>query len=73
MYQDLYDRAKNIVKKDVCTKFYNATRLLYLETDASGHGLLQIRNGMNCGCNEAPDNATLHLIAFTNKSLLNNE
>ena len=33
-YQDLYDRAKKIVKKDLCIKFHD-TRSLYLDTDAS--------------------------------------
>ena len=35
MYQNLYDRAKKIVKKDACLKFYDASRSPYLETDAS--------------------------------------
>ena len=47
--------------------------MLYLETDASGIGLgtalLQVRQGMNFGHNEVPDNATPHLIVFTSKSL----
>ena len=34
MYQDLYNKAKMIVKKDVCMKFYDAARPLNLETDA---------------------------------------
>ena len=36
MYQDLYGKVKTVVKKDVCMKFYKASRPLYLETDASG-------------------------------------
>ena len=39
MYQDLYDTAQKIVKKDACMKLYNASRPLYLETDASGVSL----------------------------------
>ena len=36
MGQDLYNRAKEIVKKDACMKFYDVARPLYLETDVSG-------------------------------------
>ena len=58
-------------------KFYDTSRPLYLETDASevslGAGLLQIRDGMNCGCDEVPDNATLHPNVFINKSLSSTE
>ena len=32
-------------------------------------GLLQITEGMICGCDEVPDNATLHPISFASKSL----
>ena len=39
MYQDLYDRAKIIIKKDTCVKFSDASRPLYLKTDASGVSL----------------------------------
>ena len=31
MSQDLYDKAKMIIKKDACMKFYDASRHLYLE------------------------------------------
>ena len=51
-------------------KFCDMARSLCLETDASGIGmgakLLQIRDGMNCGCDKMPDNARLpqlHLLA----------
>ena len=71
IYQNLYDRAKKIIKKDICTKFYDTSRPLYLETDASdvdlGAGLLQVRDGMNCGHDEVPDNAKLYPTAFTSK------
>ena len=35
------------------------------------HGVrvLQLRDGMNCGCCEVPGNATMFTIAFTSKSL----
>ena len=59
---------KKIIKKDVCMKFYDASRPLYLETDESsvslGTRLLQVWDGMNCECDEVPDNATLHPIPF---------
>ena len=35
LYQQLFDKAKSIVKADVCMKFYNDAKPLYLETDAS--------------------------------------
>ena len=77
MYQDLYDKAKKIIKKDTCMKFYDESRPLYLETDASGvglgDGLLQVRESMICGCDEIPDDATLCPIAFTGKGLSNAE
>ena len=54
-------------------KFYDTSRPLY-QTDASsvhhGAGVPQVRDGMNCGCNKIPENATLHPLAFTSKSLL---
>ena len=39
MYQDWYEGVKMMVKKDACMKFYNASRCLYLEINASGVGL----------------------------------
>ena len=38
-YQTLYDKAKSLMKDDVCMKFYNETKPPYLETDISGIGL----------------------------------
>ena len=62
-YQDLYEKAKTIVKRDIGMKFYNAARSLYLETDTSrigiGAGLLLVRDGMNCRFDKIPDNAIL--------------
>ena len=67
-YQDLYNKAKKIVMKDACMKFHDATRPLCLETDVSGVSLgarlLQVRDGMNYGCNAVPDNATMCLTAL---------
>ena len=52
-------------------KFYHVSRPLHLETDASGisvrAGLLWVREGMNCGCGEGPDNVVLCLIVFASK------
>ena len=39
MYQDLYNKAKNIIKHNTCMKFYVASKSLYLETNASVIGL----------------------------------
>ena len=54
-------------------KFYDDTKLLYLETDASGEGLgamlLQLHDNTACQGDVAPDNASLRPITFTSKSL----
>ena len=34
-----YERAKTLIRKDVCMKFYNEKKPLYLETDVSAIGL----------------------------------
>ena len=58
---------------DTCMKSYAVSKPLYLKTDTSGvvlgARLLQIRDGMNCGCDKAPGNTTLRPIASANKSL----
>ena len=54
-------------------KFYDDTKLLYLETDASGAGLeavlLQLHEGTMCQKDMTPDNTVLCAIAFATKSL----
>ena len=54
-------------------KFYDDTKLLYLETDASrvglGVALLQVCDGATCQKDVAPDNTIHCLIAFASKSL----
>ena len=72
-YQQLFNNAKSVIKADVCRKFYDYTKPLYLETDASGvslgEALLQHGDNMVCQKGVAPDNVTLHAIVFTSKSL----
>ena len=73
MYWDLYNKSKMIIRKDTYIKFYDASRSLYLETDASGVSLgarlLQVRDGMNCEHDKLPDNANLCPFAFASKCL----
>ena len=38
-YQKMFDKAKALKKEDVCMKFYDKTKSLYIETDASGVGI----------------------------------
>ena len=38
-YQQIYNKAKSIIKKDMCMKFYKENKELFLEKDASGVGL----------------------------------
>ena len=54
-------------------KFYNETKPLYLETDASGVGLGMTRNGTSCIRDTAPDNNILRPITFASKSLSSTE
>ena len=53
-------------------KFYDDTKLLYLETDASGVGLgvalLQMHYRTTCQKEIAPNNTILCPITFTSKS-----
>ena len=56
IYQNMFDKAKAIINEDACMKFYDETKLLYIETDASGVGLgaalLQARSNTSCPRNE---------------------
>ena len=72
-YQHLFAKAKSLITVDICMKLYNDTKLLYLETNASGLGLgaalLQLHDNTTCQKGMAPDNAILCPIAFASKSL----
>ena len=72
-YQQLLDKAKSLIKGEMCMKFYDDTKLLYLEADASGFSLgaalLQLRDNTNCLKNTAPDNTICCPIVFASKSL----
>ena len=76
-YEQLFDKAKLLIKVEMCMKFYYDTKLLHLETDASGIGLgtalLQLRDTMGCQKDTVPDNTNLHPIAFASKSLTGEE
>ena len=71
-YQQLFNNSKSIIKADVCMKFYDDSKPLYLETDSSRVGLeaalLQLFNNMACQKGVAPDNITLCTIVFTSES-----
>ena len=38
-YQKIFDKAKSIIKEEACMKFYDETKPLNIETDASRVGL----------------------------------
>ena len=72
-YQQLFNKAKSLLKVEMCMKFYDDTKPLYLKTDASGislgAALLQLRDNTNCPKDTAPDNTILYPIAFASKIL----
>ena len=69
----MFDKAKSIMKEDTFIKFYDETKPLYIEKDASrvglGTALLQTRSTNSCHRDEVPDNSILRPIAFASKSL----
>ena len=73
MYQQLFSKAKSLIKADVCMKFYDDTEPLYLETDASrvglGVALLELHEGTSCQKDMVPDNTIPCPIAFVSKGL----
>ena len=72
-YQSLFVIAKLLIKADMCMKFYDDSKPLYLETDASsvglGTALLQTQEGTICQKDKLPENTIMHPIAFASKSL----
>ena len=76
-YQTIYDKVKCLIEADVCMKFYDETKPLYLEMNASrvglGTALLQTRDGMTCPKDSAPDNTIHQLIASASKCLTSAE
>ena len=54
-------------------KFYDTSKPLHLETDASGiglgAGLLQVRDGLNCRSDDILNDTALHPIAFVSRGL----
>ena len=56
--QKLYNQSKPNIKRDACMAFYNALKILYLETDSSGvhlgAGLLQVRYRMVLPAGQSP-------------------
>ena len=72
-YQQLFAKAKSLIKADICMKFYDDTKPLYLETDASrvglGAALLQLHDNTACQKEMVPDNIIFRPIAFASKSL----
>ena len=72
-YKQLFNKAKSLIKVEMCMKFYDDTKPLQLETDASGvslgAALLQLRDNTNCPRDTALDNTILCPITFVSKSL----
>ena len=62
-YQQWFEKAKSLIKAEMCMKFYDDTKLLYLKTDASRIGLktalLQLRDNTVCQKGMVPDNTIL--------------
>ena len=75
--QPLFNKAKLLIKSDKCMKFYDDTKLLYLEADASRVGLsaalLQMCKRTTCKKDTVPDNTILHPIVFASRSLTGTE
>ena len=67
-YQQLFNKAKSLIKAEMCMKFYDDTKPLYLKKDASGislgAALLQLRDKTNWPKDTAPDNTILCPIVF---------
>ena len=76
-HQKIFDKAKSIIKDDACMKFYDDTKLLYIETDVPGAGLgaalLQTRSSTSCPRDEVPESSIPRTSAFMSKRLLSVE
>ena len=76
-YGALFNKAKLLIKADMCMKFYDDTIPIYLETDnfrvGLGVALLQMHKGSACQKDIAPDNTNLFPIAFASKTLTDAE
>ena len=71
--QKLFDKAKSTIKEGECMKFYDETKPLHLETDASGvevgAGLLHTRSGTNSCRDMASDQHTQTHCIFKHVSI----
>ena len=76
-YHKIFDKANSTIKEDACMKFYDETKSLYIETDASGVGLeaaiVHIRSSTSCCRDEVPDISILRPTAFVSKRLSSSE
>ena len=84
IHEDSLDLERNILSliwknkdthyTEACMKFYDKTKPMYLQTDASREGLeaglLQVRSSMIWPWDESSDNTTLQPIAFASKIVL---
>ena len=72
----MFGKVKAIIK-DVCMKFYDKTKPLYIGIDASGvrlgAALLQKRSNTRCHRDGVPDNSMLRSTAFSSKASLGQE
>ena len=68
----VFEEEKAIIKENAYMKFYDETKPIYIETDASkvqlGAAILQTRDTMSCHRDDMLDNSILRPIAFTSKS-----
>ena len=76
-YQSLLNKAKLLIKSDICMKFYDDIKPLYLETDTSrvglGAALQQTWEGTTCQKDTVLDNTILCPTVFGSKSLTGTE
>ena len=72
--QDVYKKARHLIKNDVCHNMYDTKTVLCIETDAPsiglGTGLLQTHDGTVAHFAEVPGHYVLRPIAFASKCYL---